>query len=75
MPPYFGSSLPQNFHDRRPRRDRITGAETHAAGDESVGERLVAIHRDLGAAAGLLDLFELIKFREHIADRIGIAGM
>ncbi len=76
MPPYFGSSRSQNFHDRRPGRDRITGAVTHAGGDQSVGQRLVAVHRDLVARARLfLDLLELIMMRQNFADRISVAGL
>ena len=55
----FRQLAPQDFHDRRPRRDRITGAVTHAGGDESVGQRGVAIHGDLVARARFL--FELAQ--------------
>src|SRR5204862_3725830 len=53
--PVFRELGPQNFHDRRPGRDRITGAVTHTRGDQSESERGVAIHRDLRSSAGLLD--------------------
>src|SRR5690242_10551407 len=51
----------QNFHDRRPGCDRITGAVAYTGGDQSESERGVAIHRDLVARARLfLELFKLI---------------
>ena len=50
----FRQFAPQNFHDGRPGRDGITGAVTHAGGDQSVGEGLVAIHRDLSRDRRLL---------------------
>src|SRR6202011_4347891 len=65
---------PQNFHDRRPGRDRITGAVAHTGGDQSVRDRLVAIHRDLGASASFGDMLKLIPFRQHVADGIGVAS-
>ena len=72
----FRQFAPQNFHDGRPRRDRITGAVTHAGGDQSVGERLVAIHRDLRAIALFRNVhLKLILLRQDIADRIGVAGL
>src|SRR5205807_640457 len=66
---------PQDFHDRRPGRDRITGAVAHTGGDQSESDRGIAIHRDLGASASFLDLLKLILPGQDIADRIGIAGL
>src|SRR5436190_7707601 len=71
----FRQLAPQNFHDRGPGRDRITGAVTNAGGDEAVGERGVAIHGDLGRRAGFIDLLELVKLRENIADGITVPGL
>src|SRR5882724_565596 len=71
----FRQLAPQNFHDRRPGRDRITGAVTNAGGDEAVGEGGVAVHGDLGRRAGFIDLLELVKLRENIADGITVAGL
>src|SRR5438132_9099251 len=65
---------PEYFHNRRPGRDRITGAIAHARGDQSVSDRLIAIHRDLGASPGFDDMLKLIAFRQHIADGIGVAS-
>ena len=45
----FRQFAPEQFHDVRPRRDRITRAETHAGGDQAVAQRLVAVHDDLMA--------------------------
>ena len=67
---------PQDFHDRRPGRDRIAGAVTHASGDQSVGERLVAVHRDLRSSGrGFQTRLEAVKSRKDVADGIGIAGL
>ena len=75
MPPYFGSSRPQDLHDRRPGRDRITGAVTHPGGDQAVGERLVAIHRDLRAVAFFVNgRLKFVLLRQDIADGVGVAG-
>ena len=71
----FRQLAPQNFHDGRPGRDRIPGAVTNAGGDEAVGERGIAVHGDLGSRAGLIDLLELVKLRENIADGITVAGL
>src|SRR5436190_18447860 len=71
----FRQFAPQNFHDGRPGRDWITGAVTNAGGDEAIGERGVAVHRDLGRRAGFIDLLELVKLRENIADGITVAGL
>ncbi len=66
----------QNFHDRRPRRDRITSAVTHAGGDQSVSECAVAIHRNLVARSRLfLELFKLIMVRQHLADRVSVSRL
>ena len=57
------------------RRDRITGAVTHPGGDQSVGEGLVAIHRDLRAIALLGHRhLKLILLRQDVADRVGISS-
>ena len=75
MPPYFGNSRRSSFHHGRPRRDRITGAEAHAGRDQAVGERLVAVHRELRATARSRDVLKSIMFGEDIADRIRVAGV
>ena len=72
----FREFAPQNFHDGRPGRDGITGAVTHAGGDQAVGERLVAIHRDLRAVALFGNVrLELILVRQDVADGIAVAGL
>ena len=45
----FRQFAAQQFHDVRPRRDRITRAEPHAGGDQAVAQRFVAVHHDLVA--------------------------
>src|SRR6202022_311349 len=56
----FRELTSQHFHDRRPGRDRITGAVAYTGGDQSVGDRLVAIHCDLGAPTGFGNVLKLI---------------
>ena len=51
----------------------IARAETHAGGDEAVAERFVAVHHDLMAVL-FLAVDELERF-QHVAERIGVAGM
>ncbi len=69
----FRQLAPERFHDRRPGCDRITGAVAHAAGDQAVGERLVAIHCDLIRCAWLFgDVLKLILLSEHVTDRVGV---
>ena len=74
IPPYFGSSRRSDFHDGRPRRDRITGAVAHTGGDQSVGERLIAVHRDLRAAARFREVLKLIMLRQDVSDRVSVTG-
>src|SRR5438874_11153503 len=54
---------PQSFHHRRPWRNRITRAEAHAARDQHVGKRLVAVNCDLCATAGPRDVLKSIMLR------------
>src|SRR5207302_6953741 len=70
----FRELASQNFHDRRPGRNRITGAVAHARGDQSVSKRLVAIHRDLRAPTGFGLVFKLILMRQDLADGVSVAG-
>src|SRR5438105_6252937 len=70
----FRQLAPERFHDRRPGRDRITGAVTHAGGDQSVGDRLVAIHCDLGPPVGFGLVFKLVLMRQDLADRVSVTG-
>src|SRR3984893_10526335 len=72
--PVFRELTSQYFHDRRPRRDRIAGAVAYTGGDQSVGDRLVAIHRDLGAPTRLGNVLKLIMLLQHVADRKRVAG-
>src|SRR4030095_10683312 len=55
--------------------DRITGAVADPAGDQSVGERLVAVHRDLRATASSRDMLETVVLRQNVADRVRVAGL
>ena len=66
---------PERFHHGRPRRDRVTGAEAHAARDQSVGQRLVPVHRDLRASARSWDVLEPIMLRENVAHGIRVTGL
>src|SRR5437762_3331591 len=70
----FRQLAPERFHDRRPGRDRITGAVTHAGGDQSVGDRLVAIHCDLRWPAGFGLVFKLVLMRQDLADGVSVTG-
>src|SRR5207244_3325356 len=66
---------PQNFHDGRPRRDRITSAITDTSRDQSVSERLVAIHRDLRALAFFGNVrLKFILLRQDVADGVSVTG-
>ncbi len=73
-PAVFREFAPQNFHHRRPGRDWVTGAVTHPRGNQPVGERLVAIHRDLRPSANPGDMLELVTLPEEIAERVAVAG-
>ena len=54
----------------------IARAVADAAGDQAVGERLVAIHCDLDRGRPRFGrIFELVPRRQHIADRIGVTGL
>jgi hypothetical protein len=71
----FRQFAAQDLHDRRPGRNGISGAVAHAGGNQSVGERLVAIHRDLRAIAFLGNVrVKFILLGQDVADGIGVAG-
>src|SRR5262249_4566527 len=71
----FRQLAAQYFHDRRPRRDRVTGSETHSRGDQSVGEGLVAIHRNLRATTRSGDVIETIVLCQDVSDWIRVASL
>src|SRR5207237_10799458 len=71
----FRQLAPARFHDGRPGRDRITGAAAHTGGDQSVGECLVAVHRDLGTATRSRNMLKSIMLRQDVSDWISVTGL
>ena len=69
----FRQFAAEQFHDVRPRRDGITRAETHAGGNQTVAQRLVAVHHHLMAVlfVGRVKLERL----EQVVQRVIVAGV
>ena len=69
----FGQLAPEQFHDVRPGRDGVTGAETDTCRHQAVGQRLIARHDDL-MARSLLAFHESIRL-EDVVQGVTVAGM
>ena len=69
----LGQFAAEQFHDVRPRRDRVARAEAHAGGDQAIGQRLVAVHDDLMAVT--LGAVGKLKGLDQPGEIVGVTGV
>ena len=63
----------QQFHNVRPRRDRVTSAKSNSGCNKAIAQRLVAIHYHL--LAGFFLTFQELKRLNDLPQRMRIAGV